>query len=210
MIIGILLALAFSVQAGEVPFYTREIKDLRDVGALNENSRSLADGIRKTDLTNGGTVNGSLCFADGTCQTTATSTFTPSVSTKTLYTGAITPSNASGFVGCQATTMTISVPVASTVTATLQTGGFRTNFNIYGGMSILVDGAFLEGCTISAPCWNYQDTNGSTPSISQLSYSADVYLSAGSHTFCFGAWANTASANRNIFAPIRWEIRQTP
>lgn len=57
---GLLLALAIPASASEVPFYNREVKDLRDVGALNENSRSLADGIKKSDLTNGGTINGSL------------------------------------------------------------------------------------------------------------------------------------------------------
>ena len=77
MIAGLLLALAIPASASEVPFFTREVKDLRDVGALNENSRALSDGIRRSDLTNGGINDGTLPtipaikFSDGTTQTTA-------------------------------------------------------------------------------------------------------------------------------------------
>lgn len=74
--IGLLLSLAISASAAEVPFFNREVKSARDVGSLNENFRATSDAIRKADLTNGGTIDGTatideVCFPDATCQTTA-------------------------------------------------------------------------------------------------------------------------------------------
>ena len=71
IVLSFLLALASISNATEPPFYLQSTQGQQDVGGLNQNDRSLADSIRKTDLTNGGTINGSLCFSDGTCQTTA-------------------------------------------------------------------------------------------------------------------------------------------
>lgn len=95
MISALLLALVCSVSATEVPSYLRETAGQKDVGGINENFRSLADTARKIDLTNGGSVDGtltvkSIAFPDGTSQTTAASgtTFGP-----TAYSNAMDYSN---------------------------------------------------------------------------------------------------------------------
>ena len=64
MITGLLLALALTAQATEPPFYTREVKSLLDVGALNQNSRALADAVRRIE------TQGAACSVDGTCAAT--------------------------------------------------------------------------------------------------------------------------------------------
>lgn len=76
---ALVLLLAFQARAADPPTYLREVKGPLDVGGLNENSRALADGIRRADLTNGGSVTGnlslsgslsptSITFPDGTVQ----------------------------------------------------------------------------------------------------------------------------------------------
>lgn len=80
ILLWLMLVLAPPARASEPPFYLRETAGRRDVGGINENDRALADSIRRTDLTNGGSVAGSLTltgtgngivFPDGTTQTTA-------------------------------------------------------------------------------------------------------------------------------------------
>lgn len=82
ILLWLMLVLAPPARASEPPFYLRETAGRRDVGGINENDRALADSIRRSDLTNGGSVAGSLTltgtgngivFPDGTTQTTAAS-----------------------------------------------------------------------------------------------------------------------------------------
>lgn len=93
MSLGLLLALALSAFAAEPPFQMMGVEGQRDIGGFNQNDRALSDAVRRTDLTNGGSVSGSLAvdgtltvdqitFPDGTSQTTAASA-AASVSSRT-------------------------------------------------------------------------------------------------------------------------------
>lgn len=131
------------------------------------------------------------------------------VSTSTLFTTNLVPINSSVFSVCHASTMTLVLPSASTVSIKINGNAFTTASAINGGVSILVNGGYLTGCSSSVPCWNVTDPNGSTvagfpgPSINR-----EVYLSSGSHTFCFGSFANTAGASKLMYAPIEWTVRR--
>ena len=55
-----MLLLPVLIWADETPYLLRDISDGRGVSAINENFRSVSDNLRRTDLTNGGSVGGDL------------------------------------------------------------------------------------------------------------------------------------------------------
>lgn len=222
MITWFLLALAISTHAAEPPFYTREVKDLRDVGALNENSRALADGIRKSDLTNGGIVDGDLtpdrlCFPDGTCQTAASgglastqtwsgaNTFTSSFTFNTGTSGGGASTRVSGTIARSTQIVTSSNQTAGTVAwACYSTITFMSNGGTWvvsftgtatGGAADAVHTGFLIDGLVPSP-WT------ATKGIVYVQVSVEKNtgftvmvpnIAAGARSVCAAFWRDTGS-----------------
>lgn len=189
--IGLLLSLAISASAAEVPFFNREVKSARDVGSLNENFRATSDAIRKSDLTNGGTIDGTatidqVCFPDGTCQTTAPTAIAHSTwSVVEMCGGDQTPA--------ATTKATAEAVTGSTVTVTIQAGSMVEacifgGYNCAGaqcGMDIRIDGAsFTAGGTVGIPL------NSAASSVDDhLGACIPIAgLSAAQHSFTLNVW----------------------
>jgi len=198
MMNGILLLLALQASAVEPPFYNREVKDLRDVGALNENSRALAGGIRKIDLTNGGTINGSLCFADGTCQTTAPAASVTVVSSFTYPATSITATNTS-WSGCLAAVSTLTMTTVGNKVRITYSGDLENDSaSQVQSIIVLQDGAFFDGQSATVGFIRSQDNNpvgaSQNGGFVHVTQNAPV---AGTHSWCMGMITDGSTARLN-------------
>lgn len=191
--IGLLLSLAISASAAEAPFYLREAKSARDVGSLNENFRATSDAIRRSDLTNGGTIDGTvttdeICFADGTCQTTAP----------------VAPDSVE--ISSQAARLSNvgwgSVPIICRSTLTVSGSTFTVHANINSTLpsaGTVVTGYLVDGQCPSSMVCSKTAANVRTPwlgsSVGNNSFSINIreILAPGEHSFCIWS-SNDAGA----------------
>jgi len=150
--------------ATEVPFFFEKVETTEDFGAVNENFRAVADSVRRTDLTNGGTIEGGLTvtgannnliinganagitFPDNTTQTTAVTAFSHTFSSFTI-TGDASDSNAGACVA----NSTITIACTSAVMIYIQAQSYFTDGTIQAQLWVLEDGDYMGGADASNP-----------------------------------------------------------
>lgn len=194
----LLLLLASCVaHADDTPFYLKALSSQRDISAINENFRSAADSVRKTDLTNGGTVSGDLtatriCFPDGTCQSTAaTSLYDATITTFTTRIPNATGTNTT-FAGCiSSTSITTNFLVAkSTAMAVLSISARKSDAGNYLEPTITMDGIKSLSNDTATDLYIVQSVAGADMLIHETTLWINV--STGPHTFCYGMGQNAA------------------
>lgn len=188
-ILAALLALAPPATAAEPPYFLQGTDSLRDVGGINENSRALSDSIRKTDLTNGGTVDGALVvdaitFADGTSQTTSARNAVVSVASSVVTAAIEAPDSSTLALGVAGSTIAFTCSGTNPIQVNLTTVLSDTNNGQIVKIGLYMDGAVIDAVfTASVGCSEMRETGSS----SQGYYPASCHwirsCSAGAHTF---------------------------
>lgn len=203
ILLWLMLVLAPPAGALEPPFYLRAASGERDVGGLNENDRALADSVRRTDLTNGGTVSGTLTisgtgngitFPDGTTQTTAPTAVSITAAQTSSVAFTATLDQRGGSAACfSGSSIAITMNGGVGFDVWLVGGGVNATATASTFCNVLQDGAFLGGKTQTSTTslWYIAPGIGGTYNYSwRVTFPA---ASAGSHTYCLTCASGTGA-----------------
>lgn len=193
-----LVAFAAMASATEPIYYNRTVEDQRDVGSINENFRTSADAARRNDLTNGGTISGSLTisgagsgltFADGSVQTVAAAV-TNWVSSATRINPISVTATACGV--CQAT-VTFTSPTATDVYAVWVNAYLNGSAAMDGRSCILLDGVIVNNGVGSNTMFAAFATASATGSMGGYREMTALSVTAASHSWCVSFFTNTGT-----------------
>lgn len=199
--LAIVAVLAIPAASADPPFFVRDIDDARDVGAVNENFRAVADAARRAQ-DGVDTMKADLRDDDNTWSGTNTLSSTLTVNGQAIFTSSLTVRGLI-FGNVSASTSTTGIPEAtftnttfdrcvtgSTVTMTTTgrpvvvwfTGSTSINAAVTGAVSFMQDGAFVSPLSSSIGVLGV-GTSVDTEVNASFHFLVSS-IAAGSHSWC--------------------------